>query len=311
MTISLARIRSFIEVAAQKQFRKASENLGLSQPALSAQISALEHELGVALFSRTTRSVRLTVEGERFLTRTQAVLKDLEVAVAELRDQASLRYGRVSLAATPSIMASVVPQAIAAFRARFPDVQVTALEETSVAVQRRVEACEVDFGIGPCPRERSELLFSCLFRDRFVGILPIGHKFANRRHLTLAQLTGQPLITTVPETNVYDLIKQAFEQRGEALDARSTFVQHQTVVAMVAAGLGVALLPSHALAALDCRNVVVVTITDPEISRDIGVIKRKGGDPSSACHEFLQVLKTWRRDVRPIRKQSGATSKTG
>lgn len=295
MSLSLARIRSFVEVASEKQFRKASDKLGLSQPALSTQIRALERELGVLLFSRTTRSVRLTVEGERFLARAQGVLRDLEAAVAELRDHASLQYGRLTVAATPSVMANVVPPAIAAFLTRFPEIRVTALEDTSAGVERRVEAGEVDLGVGPRPRGRADLLFSSLLRDRFVGILPIGHKLSNRRQLAVAQLAGSPLITTLPETNIYQLIKQALEQRGDILDIRYTFPQHQTVVAMVAAGLGVALLPSCALTTLDCSHVVVVRIVDPEIARDIGIMQRTGGDPSSACREFLRVMKATSR----------------
>ena len=109
-SISLAKLRSFIEVAEEKQFRKAAEKLGMSQPALSTQIRELEKSCGVPLLARTTRSVRLTVEGERFLRRAQKIVADLELAVADLREQAVLKHGHVTVAATPSVASNILPR---------------------------------------------------------------------------------------------------------------------------------------------------------------------------------------------------------
>src|SRR5690242_19963988 len=103
MVPNLTRLRSFIAVAQERQFRRAAERIGLSQPALSAHIRELEQDLGVALFSRTTRSVRLTAEGESFLHRAQRALDDLSAAVLELRERAELKRGRVAIAATPTV----------------------------------------------------------------------------------------------------------------------------------------------------------------------------------------------------------------
>src|SRR5579875_2194376 len=157
--VGLTKIRSFVAVAQTRQFRKAAEALGLSQPALSAHIRALEHELGAALFMRTTRSVTLTAEGERFLRCARSILKELDRAICELRDQAQLKTGRVVVAATPSVAANVLPKALAAFKARHPDVQLHVREEPAAGVERRVEAGDADFGAivaskaadcGPC-----------------------------------------------------------------------------------------------------------------------------------------------------------------
>lgn len=290
MNVSLARIRSFAVIAEEKQFRKASEKLGLSQPALSTHIRDLERELGIALFSRTTRSVRLTVEGERFLHRVQALLHDLDAAVMEVRDQALLRRGRVMVAATPSVMANILPAAISAFVAKFPAVHVEIVEDSSDGVERRVQEGDVDFGIGPLPGKRSDLNFSFLVRDQFVGVIPHGHPLTNRRRVALRQLVGYPLISTRPETSIHIMLERALAKQGLHARTRYTVTQHQTVVSMVAAGLGVALLPAQALTTLDCSRVSITKI-DHDIAREIGVLQRKGGESSSACKAFLHLLK--------------------
>ena len=103
---SLTKIRSFIAVAEHASFRRASEDMLLSQPALSTHIRDLEAELGVTLLSRTTRSVRLTSAGEHFLIRVKRVVSELQSAVLELKDQATLRRGRVTIACLPTIASS-------------------------------------------------------------------------------------------------------------------------------------------------------------------------------------------------------------
>lgn len=290
MNFSLTRIRSFAAVAEEGQFRKASERLRVSQPALSTHISELEHQLGVRLLNRTTRSVRLTAEGERFLRRVQAVLHDLDGAVSEMRDQALLRRGRLTIAATPSVMANILPGALSKFTSRFPGVHLEAVEDTSVGVERRVEEGQVDFGIGPLPSRRSDLDFLFLLRDRFVSILPAGHTLSKRKAIDLRHLADETLITTLPGTNIYNILVRALEKSGLEIHPRYTMTQHQTVVAMIAAGLGVALLPALTLATLDCSRVTIAELKDVNIVRDIGILQRKGGASSSACREFVSVL---------------------
>jgi LysR family carnitine catabolism transcriptional activator len=295
--VGLTKIRSFVAVAQTRQFRKAAEALGLSQPALSAHIRALEHELGAALFMRTTRSVTLTAEGERFLRCARSILKELDRAICELRDQAQLKTGRVVVAATPSVAANVLPKALAAFKARHPDVQLHVREEPAAGVERRVEAGDADFGIGPVPARSGDFRFSFICRDRFVGVVSTGHPLARYRRVTLQQLVSYPLITTIPESSIRNSLEAVLDARGIAFHTDHLLTQHQTVIAMVAAGIGVAFLPALALGQLDASRVVKLKV-DPEVTRDIGVIERKGGAPSIAAREFLLMLRSQASDAR-------------
>ena len=164
--LSLPRIRNFVAVAEERQFRRAAERVGLSQPALSAQLRELEEFLGTALLSRTTRSVHLTAEGEKFLLRARNILADLESAVLEVRDHASLRRGRLAVASIPSVASRILPGIVASFTERYPGIDVQVIELGARDVERCVAGGNADLGIAAAPDRNSELTFSFMLRDR-------------------------------------------------------------------------------------------------------------------------------------------------
>ena len=297
MALNLVRIRSFIAVAEERQFRRAAERVGISQPALSGHIRELERDLGVALFSRTTRSVRLTAEGESFLHRAHRVLEDLNTAVLEVRERAQLKRGRVAIAATPTAASQVLPPIIASFTGRFAGVRVQVQEAVAPKVERLVTDGQVDFGVGPRPEGRTELAFNFLFYERLCGVLPIDHELAKRRRVRLAEIARYPLLTTAPGTAIFQSLERALRERAITFSADHVLTQHQTAIAMAAAGLGVALVPESMVTTADRRRVAVVEVIDPEVTADMGILQRKGGGSSSAANEFL---KLWLRDECPL-----------
>jgi LysR family carnitine catabolism transcriptional activator len=286
--LSLPRIRNFVAIAEERQFRRAAERIGLSQPALSAQLRELEDYLGAALLSRTTRSVRLTAEGEKFLQRARNILADLQSAVLELRDHASLRRGRLAVASIPSAASRILPEVVAAFMKRFPGIDVQMIELSAHDVSRCVASGDADIGIAPAPDRNSEMSFAFLLRDRFVGLVPKSSRLARQRRVRLEALFEYPLIATVPGTSIRATLERACREHGKSLRVAHSVTQHQTVVAMVGAGLGVALLPSLSLT--ERADVAHVMVVNPHISRDIGVIHRKG-ETSAAAREFIAGLR--------------------
>ena len=307
--LSLPRIRNFIAVAEERQFRRAAERVGLSQPALSAQLRELEEFLGAALLSRTTRSVHLTAEGEKFLARARNILADLESAVLEVRDHASLRRGRLVVASIPSVASRILPGVVAAFTKRYPGIDVQVIELSARDVERCVGGGNADLGIAAAPARNSELMFSFMYRDRFVGLAPPDSALARRRKVPLEALFDYPLITTVDGTSIRATLERACREYGQSLRVTHSVTQHHTVVAMVGAGLGVALLPELSLG--DDISVARVTVTTPEITRDLGVIQRKGESSSAAALEFIAALRlTFARTLKtPGRHKSDAARK--
>jgi LysR family carnitine catabolism transcriptional activator len=236
------------------------------------------------LLSRTTRSVHLTAEGEKFLVRARNILADIESAVLEVRDHASLRRGRLSVAAIPSVASSLLPDVVAAFMGRFPGIDVQMIELSSYDVEHCVANGNADLGIAPAPDRNSELSFSFLLRDRFMGLVSNTNGLAQQKRVPLEALFDYPLIATIAGTSIRATLERACREHGRSLRVTHSVTQHQTVVAMVRAGLGVALLPALSLG--ETNGVVRLPVVNPRITRDIGVVQRKGEAASAAAQEF-------------------------
>lgn len=287
---SLNKVRSFIAVAEHASFRRAAESLNLSQPALSAHVRNLEDGLGVSLLSRTTRSVRLTREGERFLVRSKRAVLELEGAVRELQDEAALRRGRVTVACVPTIASSMLPLALARFAERYPGVRVHILDEVAETLYQRVLSRDADLGIGPAPPRSSDLTFDTLADDHFIAVFPRDHALAGRETVALEQVVRFPFLALAPRTNVRTVLESAFAAAGHVLDPVYEVSHHYTLGGMVEAGLGVTALPSMSLSVLGHPLLESARIVEPEITRDIGILRRRGDAATPAASEFLEVV---------------------
>ncbi|BCP54919.1 LysR family transcriptional regulator [Kaistia sp. 32K] len=291
MSLTLQKLRNFLVIAEEGQFLRASQRVGISQPTLSAQIKELESELGVTLFSRTTRRIQLTTEGERFFERVTKMLSDLEVAVTEVREQAALKHGRVTIAATPSLANSVLPPLMAEFRRAFPDIDVRLLEEISEGVDHLVRQGIADFGVGPGIGRQMDLSFSPLFEERFFAVVPLEHPLGRMDTLPLAALPERELITLAKGTGIRDVLEQVLRDNGMEIGTSHVLTRADSVISLVEAGLGVGLLPELSVARVNPKRARIIPITEPEISRNIGLIERKGGSSSSASSAFLRMLR--------------------
>jgi LysR family carnitine catabolism transcriptional activator len=301
---SLAKIRSFIAVAEHSSFRRASEDLLLSQPALSTHVSDLESELGVILLSRTTRSIRLTAAGEHFLIRAKRIVSELQSVVLELKDQAELRRGRVTIACLPTIASSSLPAVLATFARRHPGVHVEVLDEVADVLYQRVLSGQADVGIGPAQPHKRDLEFFAMVDDHFRAVFPSDHAFAGRKTVKLAELVKYPFLTLAAHTNVRSILDRAFGDSGHSVDPKYVFCHHYTLGGMVEAGLGITALPSMSLSILGHPRLMSARIIEPGITRVIGVLRRRNDTLSPAATAFLAAVGEVFRKVSPQRKQS-------
>jgi len=301
---SLAKIRSFIAVAEHASFRRASEDLLLSQPALSTHIRDLEADLGVVLLSRTTRSVRLTSAGEHFLIRAKRVVSELQSVMLELKDQAALRRGRVTVACLPTVASSSLPAALATFTREHPGVQVEVLDEVADVLYQRVVSRQADIGIGPAQPKKQDLEFVPIVDDHFRAVFPSDHAFAGRKTVKLAELTKYPFLTLAAHTNVRSILDRAFEDAGHVVDPKYSFCHHYTLGGMVEAGLGITALPSMSLSILGHPRLMSARIVDPLVMRVIGVLRRPNEELSPAATAFLRVVWDVFRKLSPQRRGS-------
>lgn len=287
---SLNKLRTFVAVAQQGSFRRAAEQLHLSQPALSAHIRALEETLQVSLFHRTTRSVVLTDEGARLLNGAQRAFDALDAVLLDLREQVALLRGRITISCLPSAAYHILPEAIAAFARMHPDVDIRVFDELNAQLLKRVSSREADFGIGPQPDEEADLDFIPLIKDPFLAVVSRSHSLASRKSLTLKALSKMSLLTLKRGTNVRYQLDQAFARAGLELKPAYELSHRAALAGLAEAGLGVALLSSMTISMVDRPTLAKVKIVSPEVYTEFGIVQRKDQAHGPAAMAFLKTL---------------------
>ena len=288
--INFKLLQTFILVGEHGSFRVAAEKLFKSQSAISSQIRQLELQLGVDLFHRTTRSVRLTNEGQELLTCAQRALLEVDSGLRRLQELADIRRGRVSLSCSPTIAESRLAIVLAEFEREYPGVDVFVRELTSEALFDSVRNNEVDFGIGPVVN-LSEFHFEPLLTDPFYALVPKSLITTGRKTIDLATLTDMPLLVLSRATALRATLEETMSERHLSFTTRYQFTQAQTLISMANAGLGAAILPEIALPREPDPSVHVLRIVNPPMTRQIAVITARGSHLSPASGRMVQLLK--------------------
>lgn len=246
--MDLRQLRHFVTVAEELHFSRAAERLGMTQPPLSQSIRALEEELGVALFARTRRSVALTPVGREWLAHVRALL-DAAAALPETARRLALgETGSLRLAFVSTADYSILPELVSRLRLGAPDVDLSLEEATSDLQVEALIAGEIDAGlvIGPAAFPAS-LVYRPLVREPLVAAVREGWAPAGpaRRGLRLADLAQEPLIL-FPRRGApafHDLVTGAFAAAGLQPRMGQQAIQMQTILSLISAGLGIALVP--------------------------------------------------------------------
>jgi DNA-binding transcriptional LysR family regulator len=245
--MELRRIQYFVAVAEEAHFGRAAERLRMAQPPLSQQIKALEAEMGVVLFHRTTRKVELTVAGERFLQRARAILADVDDAVTEAGQVAAGMVGRIAIGFTGSATYDLLPSLVRVLRADLPGIELDIHGEMLTPDQvTALTDGTLDLGLLRPPVRNTALEVQVLRREPLIAVLPEHHPLAVHDRVRLADLRDDPFIT-YPSHNrsvVYEAVIDACQRAGFVPASVNEVSETSTMVSFVAAGLGVALVPA-------------------------------------------------------------------
>ena len=250
--LDVRRLRALSHLAAQGSFSAAADTLGMTQSAVSQHIAALEREVGVAVVRRGTRPLELTEAGSALNRNATGILARLETAEQELAEIAGRRRGRLRFGCFPTVLGTIMPAAFARFRRLHPDVRLTVVDDHLHRLVPRLENGELDLAViydheavpdvGAGSFERTTLL-----ADRFQVVLPAAHPLARRRTLRLQNLRDESWIGGAPSSGWYRIVRHACQQAG--FNPRADFASDDyiAVQALVAAGLGVSVIPGLAL----------------------------------------------------------------
>jgi DNA-binding transcriptional LysR family regulator len=289
--LSTGSLRVLVEVVRHGSFTGAARSLAYTQSAVSRQISALEADVGSPLFDRQARGVRLTDAGRRLLIHANAILDRLDAARNELADLRELHVGRLRLGAFATADASLIPQAVSTFKALHPGVQLSLHEGFSSELLQWLLGGQLDLAVISLPARApapAGVTGTKIVDDMMFVALPTDHRFVGRRRLRLADLADEDWIvgsSGAEDTLLSPLLRSGFSPRigFDAMD----WVAKQ---GFVAAGVGITLIPSLAIAA--ARPDVALVALDPRDvpARSVYAVTPADVTRSPATEVFLEVL---------------------
>lgn len=288
--MTVKQLRAFWAVAQSLSFAVACERLHLSQSALSLTIKSLEEGLGGRLFTRTTRNVTLTPEGESLLPLARRLLADWDNAEDEIRQRFTLQRGRVTLAAMPSFAGNLLPPILKTFRTRYPNIGVTVNDVINEQVLEMVRDRQVELGVAFEPFEGSSLVFAPLYIDRFIAVVPLDSPLAGLQQVDWQTLLQHPFITLQRPSNVRVMLEEHLKARDMKLAVEFESHQLATVGRMVASGLGVSAVPALCAQQMQELGARCITLVDP-VERAIGVLTKPGHELSAAAQALFDSLR--------------------
>lgn len=296
--MNLRDLRYLVALAEALHFGKAAEACHVSQPTLSTQIKKLEDELGVALVERAPRHVMLTPAGRDIATRARRVLAEVDQMRETARRTSDPEAGSVRLGLFPTLGPYLLPHVVPRIRARFPRLELLLVEEKTEAVLHMLRDGKLDAAVLAMPLHEDWLETEFLFEEPFLLAVPEGHPLAERRgDLRLSAMGDQHLLLLEEGHCLRD---QALEVchlagAGEKEGFRATSLE--TLRQMVAAGVGVTLLPMLAVKppVSPSENIRLLAFNHPPPSRRLAMVWRK----TSAMGDFLHQLAAVLRDLPP------------
>jgi DNA-binding transcriptional LysR family regulator len=284
------QLAAFCAVVERKSFSRAAEQLGLSQPAVSLQIAALEKRVGRRLLDRSGRRVEPTEAGSVLYRRAQRLLQLEEQLLDEITDGEGELAGTIEIGASTGPGENVVPLLLCEFQRENPGVHVTLSISDTQTVVDRVADREVELGVVGAARRHRSVVFEPLFRDEVVLACPPSHPFANRT-VAVDELRTQPLIVMQEGAGVRQVIEDELRRAGTRLrdlDVRLELGLQESVKSAVVAGYGVSFISRSAVESeLAAGTVAAARVEGLEPAREISLVRASGRALTRAAEAFV------------------------
>jgi DNA-binding transcriptional LysR family regulator len=296
MSIDLKQLKYFLAVAEEKSFSRAAERLHISQPPLSQQIMKLESELGVRLFTRTTRSFELTVAGKALMGEAADLLARMRMTIDTIRQIDRGEVGRLRVGIVGSAMWGPIPGLLEQFQSRFPRVTWTLHELGPNDQLDALRARQIDVGFWREPKldddqlRNANLRQELCFREDVCVAINHQHPLAKRPHIDLAEIAAEPMLTLAIDKSAEPrYLIQCCEAAGFTPTIFQEATEPQTLLAMVGAGLGVALMP-ETTSRIGWPGVSFVPIKTDAPSANL-YITYTAQDDAPVVRAFLNILR--------------------
>ncbi|KKK36377.1 LysR family transcriptional regulator [Mesobacillus campisalis] len=287
--MELKDLHYFTEVVNYRGFTKAAANTFVSQPTLSKSIKKLEVDLGVELFERSTRKLELTDAGEIVYSQAMKILTITDELKILLDDLRNLPTGTIKIGIPPLIGTLFFPSIAKSFGEQYPEVSLKLIELGAKRIEHLVEEGEVDVGIVVLPADSTKFNVNPFRKEDFMLYTSACHPFAKKEGIELEELKAEKFILFNREFALHHLIIKRCQEAGFLPDIAYESSQWDLIAELVAASLGITLLPKSIYEKMDKNAVVTIPLHDPPIW-ELGIITKKDRYQSHAVKALIEFL---------------------
>ncbi|MFA7679751.1 MAG: LysR family transcriptional regulator [Pigmentiphaga sp.] len=288
----MRQLQVFLHVARIGNFTRAAEKVHMTQAGLSILIREMENQLDCRLFDRTTRMVTLTEAGQDLLPVAQRVVSELENITARIGETAQRARQVLRIAATPLVSSSTLPHVFQTFERTHPHVELRLFDGSLPRVEAMVEAGDVDLGLGIFFRPPANLECQSLGQFRLMKASPAqGQSTSLQRTAAWNSLKDAKLIGLPTTDSIQRFIEPHLQKIGRGYEERPVFHSLETLVSMVGAGVGTAVVPTQALEACQRHNVTTELLIKPAVNVDFYQLTRRGVKQTELMHDFCEEVK--------------------
>lgn len=294
--MEIRQLKYFMEVAEREHVSEAAAHLHVAQSAISRQIANLEKELGVELFEREGRNVKLSPIGKTFLHHTKVAMKAIDHAKKQIDEYIDPERGSIKIGFPTSLASNLLPTVLSEFKKKHTKISFQLRQGSYNFLIESVKNREIDVAfLGPIPEYHPDIYGTVLFSENLYVLVPNEHRIANRKSVYLSELKNEPFVL-FPKGYIFNKLaidgcKEAgFEphitSEGEDLDA---------IKGLVAAGMGITLLPESAFSEMKSTYTSKIAISSPQLCRTVGIITPKHRDLAPSEKVFFDfVIQTFK-----------------
>jgi len=287
--MDIRQLRYFLDIAQTEHLTRSAQNLFVTQSTLSHGLRQLEQELGLVLFERLGRGLKLSQAGSEFRAYASRALQELEAGRMAMADLSGLQSGSLCVGAIPTFLNTVVPPAVAGFQQAYPKVSVAVHELRAEPLEAALLAGALDLGVAFHPTAHAEIEAEPLFDERLLLVVGPGHAWAGRRQLTLKALHGQPLALLPRSFATRQLIDDALRALGVVPRVAVEMASVEALLALCRHGPLASIVPARA--ARLAPGLVALGLSGPGLVRHAGLLWRRGASRSAAARAFAERLR--------------------
>lgn len=282
--MDLQQFEYFQTLAKTQHVTRSAEALSISQSALSRSIARLEDDIGVPLFDRQGRSIRLNQYGQIFLKRVENIMKEFYEGKQEIQDLLEPESGTISLGFLHTLSTNLIPDLISCFRISYPKINFQLGQGPSHVLLEQLKSGEMDLCLIAPNEVIHPIHWEKLWSEELFVTVPKNHKFADRKSIRIEQLANEPFIHLKKGYSLRITVEQLFQEAGLTPNVTFEGEEADTAAGLVAAGLGISLLPD--LKGIDKSKLVQISVSWPKSQRTIGIAWVEGRYISPATQQF-------------------------